>query len=220
MPVAEIEVGPVVEYWEVDGGAFTDFRRVHVAAEISGPEASEGFLAARRNRHAPEHRFQVDLDRLHPRFRQRGAADHARCVEFPEIAAVRDGIVEETQAGIGGEPAKRAANVGGSEPRVRHHAQDPHDHHVVRGGALDVERANLAGKGTPFARVIRAMHRVGDEDRVGLDPQYRIAHGERGIADRGSEADGVLGLARGYRHQREHRRNLDSSTHENGWREA
>ena len=73
---------------EVDGGAFADLGRVHVAAEVAGPETRERLLAARRDGHPPEHRLEVDLHATPRWLSGISVAPIIRVgVESPEVAA-------------------------------------------------------------------------------------------------------------------------------------
>src|SRR5215203_4919667 len=62
MEVAKIEQGAGMEHREVDGRAWSHIRRVHVAAEVSGPEPFPDLLARRCDGNPAEHRLQRHLD--------------------------------------------------------------------------------------------------------------------------------------------------------------
>ena len=71
-----------------------------------GQSPAKASSPARRDRDPPQHRLEVDLHRFIRLFGHLGDADHARGVEPPEIAARRDGVVEQPHPGVGREPAE------------------------------------------------------------------------------------------------------------------
>src|SRR5262249_30027871 len=169
--VAEIEESAVVKDRQINGGAFANVGRVHIAAEIAGPQSSPGFFALRRHGHASEHRLQLDFDTLHLAVRKVQDADVSFAVQLPDEALGRSGIIEHRGATVVGERAETRRMRRNSRLAIRTQLQDFDDQRVVGSRAFDVNRPDLARPRAARALVPVAPQRTGFDYVAGLDAQ-------------------------------------------------
>jgi hypothetical protein len=142
--VAEVEQRAVVKDRQIDGSPFTRVRGVHVAAEIAGPEAAERLFPLWRDRQAPEHRPERDLETLRRRIGKLQDPDVALAIDLPHEPPRGQRIVQNPRPRITGD-CTDPSGVHRRHRRVAVHAQpdDFHDQRIVGCRPFDVERAYL-----------------------------------------------------------------------------